>query len=334
MTSTESERVQARAEAMSGRASQLREQLGRVVVGQTELIEDLTVALFAGGHILLEGLPGLGKTSLVRALAESLGIEFARIQFTPDLMPADITGTRVVEERNGQLEFRFHQGPLFANLVLADEINRTTPKTQSALLEAMQEGSVTVGNETYQLPRPFAVVATQNPIELEGTYPLPEAQLDRFLYHLIVPSPGAEDLQRILAATTGNETEQLQPLLKGEEVLEVQALARDVLCGEHLLRYVAQLVYSTDPRLPDASEETRRMVRYGASPRAGQAIVLSAKVRALLDGRPSVSLEDIRRSTLPALRHRVVLSFEAEANGWTVEKLLPGWDKAAEKTRS
>ncbi len=323
------EATETRIRELAARVQSLREAVGARILGQRTLIEDTLVAVLAGGHVLLEGLPGLGKTSLVHAISAGLGLDTQRIQFTPDLMPADITGTRIVEEHGGRMEFRFQQGPLFAHLVLADEINRGTPKTQSALLEAMQEGSVTVGQESHRLPKPFAVVATQNPIELEGTFPLPEAQLDRFLYHLVVEKPPVDDLVAILASTTGRTEEPVQPVLDAATVSEIQSLAREILCADHLLRYVAELVHATDPDAERASPETRRLVRYGASPRAAQSIVLTAKVRALLDARPSVDRSDLDRSLLPALRHRVVLTFEADAENLHVADLLPAWKAGA-----
>jgi MoxR-like ATPase len=328
-TRTDSIAVEARAKALAGKVLELRRRIGSRILGQDTLIEDLTVGLLAGGHVLLEGMPGLGKTRLVQTLAEGLGLEFSRIQFTPDLMPADVTGTRIVEQRERGLEFRFQPGPLFSNLVLADEINRATPKTQSALLEAMQEGTVTVGETTHRLPRPFHVVATQNPIELEGTFPLPEAQLDRFLFHLIVERPDTESLVAILEATTGLSDASFEPALAGDEVLEFQSLARQVLVSRRLVRYVAELVRATDPRDPEADPGTRRMVRYGASPRAGQAILLGAKVRALCDGRPSIVREDLDATALAALRHRIVPSFEAEEG--SILELLPLWQETAER---
>jgi len=328
-SSREPIQVEQRVRALARQAEELRAQIGRVILGQERLIEDLLVAVLAGGHVLLEGLPGLGKTRLVKTLAAALGLEFARVQFTPDLMPADVTGTRVVEDQGGTLRFRFERGPLFANLVLADEINRATPKTQSALLEAMQEGQVTAGGETHRLPQPFVVVATQNPIELEGTFPLPEAQLDRFMFKLEVTSPDLDALVRILDTTTSVDASAVVPSLHGPEVSELQTLARRVLCGPHLLRAVASLLRASDPSADDADPDTRRLVRYGASPRGGQAIVLAAKVHALLDARPHVSRADVERFVLPALRHRVVLSFEAEAEGTTVEHLLQRWLAAA-----
>jgi MoxR-like ATPase len=338
--------VRDRALQLARRVKVLREELAEHLIGQDALVEELVVALMAGGHVLLEGLPGLGKTLLVRSLAQCLGMEFSRIQFTPDLMPADVTGTRFVDDRGPERRFRFQPGPLFANLVLADEINRATPKTQSALLEAMQEGSVTVASDTHMLPTPFHVVATQNPIELEGTYPLPEAQLDRFMVKLLVTSPPVPEMVRILDTTTGRDSKPARTILSGEEVLEVQALARQVICGEHLLRYVAEILESSHPASPvsgtaallrptssrserPGEDRTQRLVRYGASARAGQAVILGAKVRALLDGRPSVSMADVDLGLLPSLRHRVVLSFEAEAEGVGVADLLQDWVSSA-----
>ncbi|MCA8955870.1 MAG: AAA family ATPase [Planctomycetes bacterium] len=315
---------------MRRRIAVLRNEVGKAVLGQRDLVDQLLLAVVAGGHVLLEGLPGLGKTLLVKSLARSLGLAFSRIQFTPDLMPADITGTRVIEERQGERAFRFQPGPIFTNLLLADEINRATPKTQSALLEAMQEYSVTVGTTTHRLRQPFSVVATQNPIELEGTYPLPEAQLDRFLFKLEVTLPGEDDLVAVLEATTGDQHPELTAVLTGEELVELQQTARQILCGEHLVRYVAALVRASHPTA-DADPTTRRLVRFGASPRAGQAIILAGKARALLDGRPCVAKEDLLAVMLPAVRHRVVLSFEAEAEGTGIAELLAGWQVRAER---
>ncbi|MFO1054222.1 MAG: AAA family ATPase [Planctomycetota bacterium] len=329
--SEEAKVLAGRAADFAQRVRDLRAALGKVVIGQDTLIFDLLVGVLAGGHVLLEGLPGLGKTRLAHALAAGLGFRFSRIQFTPDLMPADVTGTRIVEQDERGLSFRFQPGPLFANFVLADEINRATPKTQSALLEAMQEGSVTVGDRTHELPRPFTVVATQNPIELEGTFPLPEAQLDRFLFKLDVPRPSTPDLVRILSATTGTEAAQITAILGPAEVVELHAIVRRILCGESQLRFVAELIRATEPGEADASPTTRSMVRYGASPRAAQAIVLGAKVRALLDARPVVEREDLVACALPALRHRVQLSFEATAEEKRVEDLLPQWLETARR---
>ena len=327
---TDDTALRARATDLTHRATALRRELGKAVLGQVDLLEHVVIALLAGGHVLLEGLPGLGKTLLVKSLADCVGLSFSRIQFTPDLMPADVTGTRVIEERAGARAFRFQKGPIFANLLLADEINRATPKTQSALLEAMQEQSVTVGNTTHPLEAPFAVLATQNPIELEGTYPLPEAQLDRFLFKLQVEMPDRADLVSVLDQTTGTAAPELSQILSAADVLEIRTIARQILCGEHLLQYVAALILATHPD-GDADERTRRLVRFGASPRAGQAIVVSAKVRALLDGRPCVSREDLDATMLPSLRHRVVLSFEADAEGLGVADLLVEWRRRAER---
>ncbi|MBI5852325.1 MAG: AAA family ATPase [Planctomycetes bacterium] len=309
----------------AARVATLRERIGRVVIGQDALVGELVIGVLAGGHVLIEGLPGLGKTKLAHALAAGLGLRFSRIQFTPDLMPADVTGTRIVEQDERGLGFRFQPGPLFANFVLADEINRATPKTQSALLEAMQEGSVTVGERTHPLPRPFCVVATQNPIELEGTFPLPEAQLDRFLFKLTVDRPS------VVAATTGAAEANVEPVFSADELVELQATSRRILCGEHLLRFVAELIRATDPQDPEAGDATRSNLRFGASPRAAQSIVLGAKVRALLDARPVVERGDVEACALAALRHRVHWTFEATAEERRVEDLLPGWVEAARK---
>ena len=325
---TDDRALQARATELAGKVRALREEIRRAVIGQEELIEHLLLAVIAGGHVLLEGLPGLGKTLLVKSLSQCMGLEFARIQFTPDLMPADVTGTRVIEERGGERAFRFQKGPIFTNLLLADEINRATPKTQSALLEAMQEASVTTGNTTHVLEQPFAVIGTQNPIELEGTYPLPEAQLDRFLFKLEVAMPASDELVAILDQTTKDPDQPLEQILTGAELVEIQQISRQILCGEHLLRYVAAVILATQPG-PEADDRTQRCIRYGASPRGGQAMVLAAKVRALLDGRPCVAREDLDAVVLPALRHRVVLSFEADAEGVGVAELLSIWQSRA-----
>jgi len=314
-----------------GKVRSLQQQLQQQVIGQETLIEDLITALLAGGHVLLEGLPGLGKTLLVRSLAAGLGLAFARIQFTPDLMPSDVTGTQIVDDEGGRRTFRFQPGPIFAGLVLADEINRATPKTQSALLEAMQEHSVTVAGTTHKLAAPFHVVATQNPIELEGTFPLPEAQLDRFLFRLEVTTPETEAMVRILTATTGEPVAAGSTRLEASELLQLQQLVRSVLCGTHLVRFVAELLLATHPDRNGAADRTRRFVRYGASARAGQAIILGAKAKALLAGRPAVVKTDIEACLAPALGHRVLLGFEAEAERVSVAALLPEWRAAAER---
>src|SRR5438445_594485 len=294
----------------------LRAEVEKVIVGHREIINHVLIGMFAGGHVLLEGVPGLGKTLLVKTLSESLELSFARIQFTPDLMPADIIGTNIiVEDADGRKYFQFQQGPLFAHIVLADEINRATPKTQSALLEGMQEASVTVGGISRPLPAPFFVLATQNPIEMEGTYPLPEAQLDRFLLKLRVPFPDLEDLQAIIDRTTGSEQPAAKRVADGAALLRMQALARQVPVASHVRAYAARLVLATHPESDGAVESARRFVRYGASPRGMQALILAGKVRALSRGRLNVALEDLQALALSALRHRLILNFEGEAEG-------------------
>jgi MoxR-like ATPase len=323
--------LETRAHELLAKIAHLRADLTAQILGQEALIDNLLVAILAGGHVLLEGLPGLGKTRLVRALSRGLGLQFARVQFTPDLMPSDVTGTQIIDEEAGRRSFRFQPGPLFAGLVLADEVNRASPKTQSALLEAMQEHAVTVAGVTHPLPVPFHVVATQNPIELEGTFPLPEAQLDRFLFRLDVQTPDLAAMTRILAATTVQETQSEVVHLQAAELRELQLLVRQVLCGSHLLQQVAALVLASHPDAPGASERTRRLVRYGASARAGQAIILGAKARALMDGRPAVVQADLDACMLPALQHRVLLSFEAEAEQLRVADLLADWRNSAQR---
>jgi len=312
-------------ERLQGTALALEREIGSVIVGHQEVVRDVTIALLAGGHVLLEGLPGLGKTLLVRSVAHALQLEYSRIQFTPDLMPADVTGTNVLMDAarsNGQHAFHFQPGPVFANLVLADEINRATPRTQSALLEAMQEGLVTVGRTTHRLPRPFFVLATQNPIELEGTYPLPEAELDRFFFKLNVGFPSRADLAEIVQRTTGPALANPSVVADAATVVELQRLAREVPVASHVADYAVRLVLGTHPELSAGAEHVRRAVRYGASPRAAQALVLAGKVNALLAGRLNVAAADIRRVALPVLRHRLVLTYEAEARGDTPDRIV------------
>lgn len=295
-------------------ALSIEQQLSRVMVGQTELVHDLLVTLLAGGNALLEGVPGLGKTMLVKTLADVIACTFNRIQFTPDLMPADIIGTMIISTgEDGNRGFRFEKGPVFANIVLADEINRAAPRTQSALLEAMQEDRVTVAGSTYDLPQPFFVLATQNPIEMEGTYPLPEAQLDRFLYKLFVPYPSEAELVEIARRTTGVNLPEVERISSGQVLTAMQKLSKQVPVSEPVLRYVAKLVGATQPGASTAIESVRRNLRVGASPRGLQAIVWGAKVEALLDNRKAVAVQDVQRVIFPALRHRLILNFEAQA---------------------
>jgi MoxR-like ATPase len=309
-------------------ATSLETELGRLIVGQKELLRDTVIALIGGGHILLEGVPGLGKTMLVRSLGQALDLSFSRIQFTPDLMPADIVGTNIIREDSGRREFQYQPGPIFASLVLADEVNRATPKTQSALLEAMQERTVTVGNETRPLPIPFFVLATQNPIELEGTYPLPEAQLDRFFFKALVPFPSEIELLEIARRTTGATIPQLHPVGDAAAIMAAQRVAREVPIAEHVLRYAGRLIIATHPNRTEL-DSIRKYVRYGASPRGLQTLVLAGKVRALLEGRYNVAFEDLAAVARPALRHRVFLQFEADADGVTTDQII---DEVLERT--
>ncbi len=312
--------VKAQCEQFRASFAQLRGEIGKVMVGQQAVVDAVLVALFAGGNVLLEGVPGLGKTLLVRTLATTLHLPFSRIQFTPDLMPADVIGTNIVSENpdTGHRSFEFQQGPIFAQVVLADEINRATPKTQSALLEAMQEHSVTVAGETYELNEPFLVLATQNPIEQEGTYPLPEAQMDRFLLKVDVGYAGLEDLMEIIDRTTGAENPVAGKVLDGKAILEYQELVRQVVVAPHVKQYAARLVLATHPETDTAAGgpngPTNRYVRCGVSPRGAQALILAGKVRALVDGRFHVSYQDIQDVAMPCLRHRVLMNFEAEAD--------------------
>lgn len=291
-------------------------EVGKVIVGQRQLIRQTIVTLLAGGNALLEGVPGLAKTTLVRTLSEVIDCRFSRIQFTPDLMPADIIGTTLIsEDEHGRKNFRFEPGPIFANLVLADEINRATPKTQSALLEAMQEQTVSVSKTIHQLESPFFVLATQNPLEMEGTYPLPEAQLDRFLFKVIVNFPSTEELVEIANRTTGARTPEPRKIATGALINVMQHYARTVPIASHVMHYAARIVTATHPEEKDPPAITRQYVRYGASPRGVQALILSAKIMALLDGRYNVAFTDIKDAALPALRHRCILNFEAQAEG-------------------
>jgi len=306
-------------------SSAIEAQVGRVIVGQRLLVRHTLITLLAGGNALLEGVPGLGKTMLVRTLAQAIDCAFSRIQFTPDLMPADIVGTNlIVEDEDGHRRFQFETGPIFANLVLADEINRATPKTQSAMLEAMQERSVTVSKVTRPLPEPFFVLATQNPLEMEGTYPLPEAQLDRFFFKVDVPFPLVEELVDIANRTTGAQVVQAESVADGSTIQAMQTLARGVPIADHVTAYAAQLLRATHPDDPNAPEIVRSYIRYGASPRGMQAMILAGKIMALLDDRYNVAFDDLRQAAHPALRHRIILNFEAQAEGVSPDDVIQG----------
>jgi MoxR-like ATPase len=298
------------------------DQLRRTVVGQSEVIEQILAAVFTRGHCLLVGVPGLAKTLMVSSIAQILDVQFKRIQFTPDLMPSDITGTTVLDESSGKREFRFVKGPIFASIVLADEINRTPPKTQAALLQAMQERQVTVGQETYNLPEPFFVIATQNPIEQEGTYPLPEAQLDRFMFNIKVDYPSFDEERKIISLATKDETAEITKALSGRAILNMQKLVRSVPVGDFVTEYVAKLVRATRPRDVSAPEFVKRMVDWGAGPRAGIFLVQGARAMAAMDGRFSVAIDDVKKVAIPVLRHRVSTNFQAQAEGKSSEDVI------------
>jgi MoxR-like ATPase len=320
---SESQELRREIEDFQKKIGLLREEIGRVIVGQRDVIDGVLTCMLSGSHTLLEGVPGLGKTRLVRTLASVLGLEFKRIQFTPDLMPADIIGTVVLDETaDGKHVFEFRRGPVFANIVLADEINRATPKTQSALLEAMQEHHVTVGRTTHAIEEPYFVLATQNPLEMEGTYPLPEAQLDRFFFKLEVPFPSREELHNILERTTTDGEAELAPVLQRQEVLAMQSLVRRVPAAPHVRDYAIRVLQATHPNGEGAPSSVKRFVRTGASPRGAQAMLLAAKVRALFQGRFAAAIEDVKVSARPALRHRILLSFEGEAEGVRPDTLI------------
>ena len=318
-----SEDVQLVAE-LSRSYEQMTEQLGRVIVGQSYVIEQVLISLFCRGHVLLVGVPGLAKTLLISTVARALDLNFKRIQFTPDLMPSDITGTDVLEENRstGKREFRFVQGPLFTNMVLADEINRTPPKTQAALLEAMQEHHVTIGDETYHLPEPFFVMATQNPIEQEGTYPLPEAQLDRFMFNVIVDYPSADEESLIIKQVTGTYEGEVETVLSGEDVVRLQGIVHRVPAADHVIDYARDLARISRPAAEDAPDFVQEMVAWGAGPRAGIYLILAAKARAILHGRYHATTEDVTAVALPVMRHRVFTTFNAEAAGVTSDDVV------------
>ncbi len=311
----------------------LREEIGTMIVGQENIVEGVLMCLLGGGHALLEGVPGLGKTMLVRTLADAVHLTFSRIQFTPDLMPADIVGTNViVEDGNGGKRFEFQRGPIFAHIVLADEINRATPKTQSALLEAMSEASVTVAKQTYRLEKPFFVLATQNPLEMDGTYPLPEAQLDRFFFKLVVDYPSKQSLHTILDRTTSNEVPQPRAVIQKERILEMRDLVRKVPLARQIQDYAVRVVLATHPENPEATPQSKKYMRYGASPRGLQAIILASKIRALLEGRYAVAIDDIKHVAAPALRHRLIMNFEGEAEGISPDAIIAEILKATKES--
>jgi len=317
------ETMERRAREFVDRYTAVREQIGRVIVGHDEIVHGVLTCLFVGGHCLLEGVPGLGKTLLVRTLAKTLDLNFARIQFTPDLMPADILGTNmVVESPDGKRAFEFQKGPIFTQICLADEINRATPKTQSAMLETMQEGTVTAAGSRYVLKQPFFVMATQNPIEQEGTYPLPEAQLDRFFFKLKVGYSDRKQLSTIIDRTTREEKIEPAKVMDGEEIIQWQELVREVILASHVQDYIVRLTLATHPDGEFAPAATNKYIRWGSSPRGAQTLALAAKVRALLDARYNVSFEDVRRVYLPAMRHRIIVNFEAQAEGIEPDQVL------------
>lgn len=307
---------------------EIKVEINRHIIGQDKLVEDTLICLLAGGNLLLEGVPGLGKTRLVSVLGQVLGLEFRRIQFTPDLMPADITGTNIYNKDTNTFEFQ--EGPVFGNIILADEINRATPKTQAAMLEAMQEKTVTVGGTTYKLPKPYMVMATQNPIEQEGTYPLPEAQMDRFMFKLLVEFPDVVDLTSIIKLTTTGKEEAVSAVIDGASLMEMQAVIRDIPISEDVLNYAMRLIVATHPTRDEATEKVKRYVMQGASPRGAQGIIQGAKVKALLEGRYNVSFNDIKQMARPILRHRIALNFEAMSEGVTVDGLITGLLKELE----
>ncbi len=320
----QTEAFAAEAEEFRNTFNRLREEIGRLIVGQEDVLEHVLAAVVCGGHVLLEGLPGLGKTALVHAVASALQTTFRRIQFTPDLLPADVVGTNLLVEEHGQRIFRFQPGPVFTHVLLADEINRATPKTQSALLEVMQEKTVTVAGQSHQLALPFFVLATQNPIEMDGTYPLPEAQLDRFFFKLKVGLPDHDEFAEILNRTSGVETPQVQPVADGDTILKMGELVRKIPIDPSVQDVLIHIVRATHPDNPSADDHVKRFVRYGASPRAAQTILLASRVQALLSGRYHVSVEDLVKVAPAALRHRMILSFEGEAEGITTDTIVDG----------
>ncbi len=335
MSSKTKEAARSDVETFQNDVGRLREEVGKVIVGHREVVDGVITCMLASSHALLEGVPGLGKTMLVRTIAEAVSLQFSRIQFTPDMMPADIIGTTVLDQGEGEARreqrLAFRKGPIFANIVLADEINRATPKTQSALLEAMQEHRVTVAKQTHVLDEPFFVLATQNPLESEGTYPLPEAQLDRFFFKLHVPFPGREELTSILDRTTGTESTAAKPVLDRERIIEMQALVREVPVAPHVKDYAVRILLSSHPESTGV-DLVKRFVKFGASPRGAQALLLAAKIRALFEGRFAAGIDDVRAVSLPALRHRVLLNFEGEAEGVKTDEIIGAILKSTPET--
>ncbi|MGN0028081.1 MAG: AAA family ATPase [Clostridium sp.] len=298
------------------------EEISKGIIGQKNIIREVLIAIFADGNVLLEGMPGMGKTQLVKTIGKVLNLKFSRIQFTPDLMPADVVGTNIVVKEGDKTLFKFEKGPVFTNLLLADEINRATPKTQSALLEAMGEKTVTVGKKTYEMSKPFMVLATQNPIEQEGTYPLPEAQLDRFLFKLNVDFPNLQELKSIMDLTLTNDKTEINSVLEGDEILKIRELIREIKIADSVMEYALKLILATHPEIEDGAEIVKKYVEAGASPRAAQGIISGAKVRAVMEGRLNVSFEDIKELAYPVLRHRIILNFDAITEGLTVESII------------
>lgn len=311
--------------------TEIQNEIYKGIIGQKQIIDQVLMTIFAGGNVLLEGVPGLGKTELVKAIGKVLDLEFSRIQFTPDLMPADVVGTNIImKNQDGNNEFQFSKGPIFSNIVLADEINRATPKTQSAMLQAMQERCVTVGTSTYEMDEPFFVMATQNPIEMEGTYPLPEAQMDRFLFKLDLTFPKLNELQEIIKLTTSNDIVELKSIINRESILQMRDYANDVPIADSVMEYAMKLVMATHPENESSPEITKKYIRFGASPRGAQAIIKTARVKALIEGRYNVSFDDIKYVAYPALRHRILLNFEGISEGYTADKLIEGIIKTIE----